>query len=72
MTEPRPEREDRIQRQRAEKVKADRTPRESTVWIGYQDETKWYPFGSELAASRWALKGSKPSVKILTLGKPPE
>ena len=50
----------------------DKSKREATVWIGYQDESKWYPFGSELAASRWALKGSKPSVKELTLGKPPE
>ena len=50
----------------------DKQPREATVWIGYQDDGKWYPFGSELAASRWALKGSKPRVQELVLGKPPE
>lgn len=72
MTEPRAEREDRIQRQLKEKQAASKTPREATVWIGYQNDATWYPFGSELAASRWALKGSKPSVKELTLGKPPE
>jgi hypothetical protein len=48
------------------------TPRVATVWIGYQnaDRTKWYPFGSELAAWRWAGKGEKPSVEELELGKP--